>query len=531
MDRRRFIHCVTLSALAAGLPGWGQGMRMPVNTSPAKADPDFQPDVELELLARPTQHQILSGNRPTTTWSYSGKLIKGRSGTLTPGVSYLGPGIHLRKGDKVRVRFHNELPEPSIVHWHGLEVPEAADGHPRLAIAQGDEYVYEFEVRNRAGQYWYHPHPMERTSYQVYWGMAGLLTVEDDEEAGLRLPAGEFEIPLVIQDRSFNAQSQFVYVSNHMQQMSGFLGDRILVNGKPDAELQLSSSTYRLRLLNGSNSRIFKLAWSDGTPMQVIGSDGGLIEEPSRKAYLALAPGERADVILDLASRSVGHELELLSLSFTPVQMGMGGGMMGGRGRGGMGMGGPGGMGEMMDNAALPLGAEFPVLRVRVARKGNYTYQIPARLSQPGFRNARQAANAQSPRVIPLSFMRMQWMLNNRVFELNDVAPNEVVKAGSLEIWEFQNHSMGMMQMAHPMHIHGGQFQVLARRPAPGNEATRRTVSGGFTDEGWKDVVLVWPGESVRLLVPAAPFPGLYLYHCHILDHEDGGMMRNFRIV
>jgi FtsP/CotA-like multicopper oxidase with cupredoxin domain len=520
MKRREFINYFTLAALAAGYPSLAQSpMPMSANSAPAKADPKFQPDVELELVARETEHHILTNGPATTTWTFSGKAIKGRAGTLTPSGSYLGPTIRVRKGDKVRIRFRNELPEPSIVHWHGLEVPEIADGHPRLAIANGREYVYEFEVRNRAGQYWYHPHPMGRTSYQVYWGMAGMFTVEDDEELSNRLPSGEFEIPVVIQDRTFDSKGQFVYIGDHMQQMSGFLGDRVLVNGHVDHRLALASSIYRLRLLNGSNSRIYKLGWSDGTPMTVIGSDGGLLERAARKPYLALAPGERADVILDLTQRAVDYEMELLSLSFSGTQMG--------------GMGAGMGRGMMMSSSALAQGQQFPVMRVRVARKGNSQFRLPAQLSQPNFRRAEQAANRQSPRVIPLGFMRMQWLLNNATFGMTEVASNEIIKAGSVEIWEFQNRSMGMMQMAHPMHIHGGQFQVLQRIPssAAAYTAGRRTLSGGFTDEGFKDVVLIWPGETVRLLIPFAPFPGLYLYHCHILDHEDAGMMRNFRLV
>jgi FtsP/CotA-like multicopper oxidase with cupredoxin domain len=125
----------------------------------------------------------------------------------------------------------------------------------------------------------------------------------------------------------------------------------------------------------------------------------------------------------------------------------------------------------------------------------------------------------------------MRWLLNNDEFRMTEVAANEIVKSGSLEVWEFRNMSSGMMQMAHPMHVHGGQFQVLERLPAGGFEAGRQTMSAGFTDEGWKDVVLVWPGERVRLLLKFGPFKGLFLYHCHNLEHEDLGLMRNFRLI
>jgi FtsP/CotA-like multicopper oxidase with cupredoxin domain len=476
----------------------------------------FVPNVELELAARAAQHPILPG-RPTQTWSYAGKLLKGRAGTLQPAESYLGPTIRVRRGDKLRIHFRNDLPEPSIVHWHGLEVPELADGHPRFAIPQGRTYVYEFEVRNRAGQYWYHPHPMGRTGAQVYQGMAGLFFVEDDEEQSLQLPSAEHEIPIVLQDRTFDANSQLVYTAddNIMEAMTGFLGDRIVVNGRASYELPLATTVYRLRVLNGSNSRIYKLAWSDKTPVTLIGTDGGLLERAASKSYLALAPGERADLILDLRQRTLGATIELRSLAFSGAQSGMG--MMG--------------RGMRSTGSALGQGDEFSVLRVRVTRREASSFRMPERLSQLRFQRAEAAINRSSPRVFPITFRQMRWLVNNDVFRMTEVADNEVVKSGSLEVWEFRNMGSGMMQMAHPMHLHGGQFQVLERFPASAFEADRRTLSAGFTDEGWKDVVLVWPGERVRLLMKFGPFKGLFLYHCHNLEHEDLGLMRNFRLI
>jgi FtsP/CotA-like multicopper oxidase with cupredoxin domain len=432
----------------------------------------------------------------------------------------------VRRGDKLRVHFRNDLPEPSIVHWHGLTVPELADGHPRLAIPQGRTYVYEFEVRNRAGQYWYHPHPMGRTGAQVYRGMAGLFFVEDEEETGLGLPSGVHEIPIVLQDRSFDGNSQLNYIAGPMEAMTGFLGERILVNGRADYELALATTAYRLRVLNGSNSRIYKLAWSDQTPITLIGTDGGLLERAASKPYVALAPGERADLILDLRPRTVGTTLELRSLAFSGTQSGMG--MM--MGRGGMGRGMMG-RGMSPGGSTLGQGDEFTVLRVRVSKREASSFRMPARLSHLGFQRAEAAGNRLSPRVFPIAFGQMRWLLNNDEFRMTEVAANEIVKSGSLEVWEFRNMSSGMMQMAHPMHVHGGQFQVLERLPAGGFEAGRQTMSAGFTDEGWKDVVLVWPGERVRLLLKFGPFKGLFLYHCHNLEHEDLGLMRNFRLI
>ena len=195
--------------------------------------------------------------------------------------SYLGPTLRLQKGQKVRIRFTNALAEPSIVHWHGLDMPSAMDGHPHSVIDPQHDFIYEFEVTNRAGTYWYHPHPHNRTGPQVYNGLAGLLLVSDAEERALNLPGGAEEILCVLQDRSFDAGNQLVYVSGGMMEHAqGFLGDRVLVNGMERPSLALATRAYRLRLLNGSNARIYKLAWSDGTPLTVIGTDGGLLRAP-----------------------------------------------------------------------------------------------------------------------------------------------------------------------------------------------------------------------------------------------------------
>ena len=195
--------------------------------------------------------------------------------------------------------------------------------------------IYEFEVKNRAGTYWYHPHPHGQTGHQVYGGMAGLFLVSDEEERAAGLPAGELEIPLVIQDRTFDRENQLVYLpGGMMDRMNGLMGDTILVNGRPEYTLSVATRVYRLRLLNGSNARIYRLAWGDGTPLTVIGTDGGLLKTPVERKSLIMGPGERVDLWADFSRYATGSTPELVSL---PVQgLGMGRGMMGprrGRGR------------------------------------------------------------------------------------------------------------------------------------------------------------------------------------------------------
>ncbi len=287
--------CATTSRPAAGptaMPAAGLTAQ-PAQPTPSAA---FTPDLDITLRAAPAEVQILPGAK-TTAWTYQAQVNAGDPAAVQaiPG-SYLGPIIRARTGQKLRVTFENALPDASqssIIHWHGLHVPAAADGHTSAVVAPGQRYVYEFTVTNRAGSYWFHPHPHGVIARQVIMGMAGLFLVGDDEERAAGLPTGDQDLPVVIQDRTFDGQNQFVYAPDMMSQMMGFLGERILVNGTPDLTLDLSTRAYRLRLLNGSNSRIYKLAWSDQMPLTVIGTDGGLLEAPVTRPFVMLSPGER----------------------------------------------------------------------------------------------------------------------------------------------------------------------------------------------------------------------------------------------
>ena len=321
----------SLAALAmcgGGMGGGGMGGMRKI--APNRASPSFNPDVDMELTCQPGEARIFDG-RATSVWRYAANLLKGPENTLTPLPDfYLGPVMRFQKGQKIRIRLRNGLPEPTITHWHGLHVPMLMDGHPMYAIDPGETFVYEFEIRNRAGLYFYHPHTHEATATQVYRGLAGAIIVNDDEEKALELPSGEFEIPIVLQDRSFNDDNQLVYGGGMHARMVGFQGDHVLVNGRPDYAIDVASRAYRLRILNGSNSRIYKLAWDDASPITVIGVDGGLLEKPEEKPYVMLAPGERLDVWADFSGRSVGSRIVMRSAPFSGVLPRMARGMMGG---------------------------------------------------------------------------------------------------------------------------------------------------------------------------------------------------------
>lgn len=496
-----------------------------------------QPDVDLELRAAPGEVRLFDG-APTRVWRYAATVDRGPSSTVQPVADgYLGPVLRLRRGQRVRVRFRNGLAEPSIVHWHGLDVPEAADGHPRLAVEAGGQYVYDFEVVNRAGTYWYHPHPHMRTAVQAYRGLAGVVVVSDPEEDALGLPSGDRELVLVLQDRRIDGQNQLVYPAQDMtmpaadmgapqgrgpgrgrgmggmgggmdammQTVNGWLGDRLLVTGRHRPTTHVDRAAYRVRLLNGSNARIYLVGLSDGMPFTVIGADGGLLEQARSQAAFTLAPGQRVDTLIDFSTRPAGARVVLKTLAFPADAVGR--------------------VGMMGETSPLPQGAAVDLMTFEV---GGGAAEPPRRLpdrlcTAPA--DWRVVSGAPVRRV-PLTFMRMQWLIAGRTFAMDEAAADETVAAGSTYVWEFQNQPNPMgMAMAHPIHVHGTQFRVLSRSGADGHP-----LRAGIVDTMATDTVLVLPGETVRVQLTFSRYPGLYLYHCHILEHEDMGMMRNFRI-
>ena len=483
---------------------------------PSVMEEPFMPDAEIAISAVEKYVQILSGAQ-TRVWSYEGQLLSGSGVTVdaVPG-SYLGPIIRAKTGTKLRIYFHNNLAEDSVIHPHGPRVPESCDGHPMQAIGPGQTKVYEFEIIDRAGPYWFHPHPHMRTAEQVVMGMAGLLSVWDDEEA-LAVPGastGANDVPVVIQDRNFDSNNQFLYNPNNMW---GYLGNRILVNGKPNTVFSLEPRAYRLRILNGSNARTYKLGWSNNMPMLVIGTDGGLLPAVASRPYVMLMPGERIDVWADFTSLA-RKQVILRSLSFDPM-----GGMMG-AGGGGMGAGG-GGMGGGGMGSGLPMGSAFDILTVSVGRRASTKPALGPLPPLSMVYNAGNVPNYASPRPFTLDMRMMEWTINGRVFEMMAVAEDEIVHLHDTMAWEWINNT----PIPHPMHMHNVQFQVVQRTvPATSSYAT---INQGLVDTGWKDTVLVWPGERVKIAMTFGPHAGMYMYHCHILEHEDMTMMRNYMIM
>lgn len=484
---------------------------------------NFNADLDVELTAVQKKIQVLSG-AATSVFSYNSNILKAEKAAVEnlPG-SWLGPVFRVKQGQKIRVRFKNQLPRESVIHWHGLHIPPEMDGHPMYAIDNGQQYIYEFEVNNRPGTYWFHPHPDKITGPQVYQGLAGMFIVEENEN---NLPSGKYDLPLIIQDRIFDGNNQLVYMQNSpMNQMQGFLGDRIVVNGNSENNLQVSKSTYRFRILNGSNSRIYKLAWSDSSDVIVIGTDGGLLSEPVRKPYVMLSPGERIEIWKDFSEMRSGGQIYLQSLPFNAgTSMGMGGGMMGGR---------------MMQAAGPANGTRFDICAFTITSESGEKLALPSAFQKISSIQVPEAVNSASPRQFRFYNKRMQWVINGKTFGMKEVADWEKVKLNTTEIWEFINgddgRGMGMMQdmmrMPHPVHLHGLQFQIINRDISGASADSWNTVKDGFIDDGWQDTFLLMPGMKVKIALKFEDFTGIYVYHCHNLEHEDMGMMRNFEVV
>ena len=439
------------------------------------------------------------------------------------GKAFQNPILRIESGARFTASLDNALTEPTIIHWHGLHTPANMDGHPVNTIAPGARYDYDFTVRNRGGTYWYHTHAHMLTAKQAYNGLASFFLVEDDDQRklskALDLQLGVTDLPLVIQDKQFDAQGRLRYQPDAHEAMMGWLGDIVLANLTLNAFQTVTPRTYRLRMLNGSNARIYRLAFvKGGTALNftVIGTDGGLIERPETVTEAFLAPGERLDVLFDAGQAQPGDDVFLKSLAFDPMEN---------EGSGGMGMG----MGQMMGNmgsSRLPLGMAFNVLKLSVVAGERVIAKPPETLSQIkpiGIEGAPE-------RKIELSMGHMRFLINGLTFRMDEIAFD--VKRGAIEIWRISNPAVGM---PHPMHLHGFSFQVMERLNSPPALAASARFGKGRTvsDLGWKDTVLVWPGETVRIAIDFThDFPGsqTYLFHCHNLEHEDAGMMINYRV-
>lgn len=476
-------------------------------------------DAPLTLNARAATFPILGG-RPSPFLLYE---------TSSAGKAFQNPIFKIKRGTSFAATLENGLDEPTIIHWHGLHVPAIMDGHPMDSIGPAATHPYTFTVNNRGGTYWYHTHAHHLTAKQAYGGLASFFIVEDDDDlrlaSALDLKFGETDLPLVIQDKRFNDAGELVYEPDANEKMMGYLGDIVLVNLTPNAYLEIGPRIYRFRCLNGSNARIYKLAFMRGNEQlayHVIGTDGGLVDRPYPVKEVFLAPGERLDVLFDASQLRQGEQVFLKSLAFDTMEND---GMMSMIGSSN-GMSGNNSMDRSHGSTRLDDGLEFNLLKLVVTKPAQAMRPLPAQLSQVLPIDIKGA----SQRKVRVEMGHMRWLINGESFR-PDAFPIDA-KRNTTEVWELHN---AKQSMPHPMHMHGFQFQVLSRQNSPAQIRSLGVHGSGriVSDLGWKDTVLVWPDETVRLAIDFShEFDGdqTYVFHCHNLEHEDGDMMVNMRV-
>ncbi len=438
----------------------------------------------------------------------------------------LPPVIKARRGDEMFLTLVNELADMSTIHWHGFKVPGPEDGGPDEPVSPNATRTYNFTLDQPAASLWFHPHPHGQTAEQVYRGLAGVFILTDDIDEQLRqgnlVPAIEHDIPILVQDRLFEAEVSGERLLNYSaDHMSGFgmMGGTTLVNGAELPRLDVETRQYTLRLYNASNSRTYDFALSDGRTFSIVGSDGGWLPSPVQADHVVLSAGERAAIVVNFAADQPGDRVMLVSQPF------MGGPAMGMSqfdsseqhgGMGGMGGGHHGGMNGSGEPRFPGEGSDIMRFDITAAATDDVQLydqlpdnaQIMARLTE-------QDATAERSFVMSWSHTPGIFLINGKQYA--DDRVDELVAAGATEIWEITNIS----PVPHPFHAHAIQWQVLDRN---GGQPTG-------TELGWKDTVLVNPGETVRIIGRFEPVNfGKYVYHCHILEHEDAGMMGVFEV-
>jgi len=436
----------------------------------------------LKLKAAPGRHAFLKG-KPARTYGYSGPI--------------LGPVIRLRRGAEVEMTVENALDSDTTVHWHGLLMPGDVDGGPHQVIKAGDTWRPRLKVTQPATTAWYHPHPHHDTGRQIYMGLAGLIVVDDGIDGRLGLPHtyGFDDLPIIIQDRSIDADGSLTYELDNLSIIYGARGDTVVVNGVIAPRAMVPRGVVRLRLLNAANAQNYELRFSDRRKFHVIASDSGFLPKPVAVNQLRISPAERFEILVDFSS---GKPVVLES---GPDEV--------------MGI-----FGAISQNGAADY---VPVMRFEPSSKRGTVKTIPVHLIEPPAADPSKAINHRQ-------FVLQNYMCLGRPptgIEMetghalcingksHDMARIDVeTKLETSEVWEIV--SLGM---AHPFHVHGASFRILSLKGAPPPAHLA----------GWKDVVLV--EETAELLVvfnqPAArEYP--FMYHCLVLEHEDAGMMGQY---
>lgn len=413
------------------------------------------------------------------------------SGTSTDTLGYngnfLGPTIRVKNNQKVRFRIHNRLKDITTVHWHGLHVPAKWDGGPHQVIQPGETWAPEFQIKQQAATLWYHPHAMGLTGEHVYRGLAGLFIIDDEISDQLPIPKdyGVDDIPLVLQDRRFFDNGDFAYIQSMHDIMHGVRGNYLLVNGMIQPYVEVSKNLTRFRILNGSNSSIYRLRLSGEKVMAAIASDGGFLEQPVFLKEIILSAGERVEILVDFSQDSPGDKVRLYVDQYG--------------------------------------GNSFEAMEIIVTKKTGNSSKVPLFLREQNRIDETEAENTRSFSMETMSGRGMMMgggrlTINGKKMDMNRI--DEKIPLGSTEIWELVNTSSSMMKLPHSMHLHDVQFNILDRNGQPPEPI----------ESGRKDTVLLWPNDRVRIITRFSDYTGIYMYHCHMLEHEDDGMMGQFEV-
>ncbi|HVW29189.1 MAG TPA: multicopper oxidase domain-containing protein [Polyangiaceae bacterium] len=429
---------------------------------------------------------VLAPTSTDATTDYYSMTVKAgetqmRAGAPTPIVGFEGvfpgPTIVATKGRTVQVTQTNGWTENITIHNHGHKVAASSDGHPIDYITPGKSKVYTYPNDQNASTYWYHDHAMDLTGPHVYGGLAGFYIIHDVAEDALKLPSGKYEVPILIQDKTLNDDNTLFYTA--ASNGPGFMGKLGVVNGVVSPHFDVDSHKYRFRLLNGSNARIYKVALRSGRPFQVVGSDGGLLSAPVSVTALGIAPAERYDVVVDFSQDAVGTVDALVNT-----------------------------------DTSAPVITDLVELRVTDAVHDDST--VPSTLAPLSrLQEADSAGTATWTLSQDASSGGGTWVINDDSYD--PARLDQVSHLGSIYVWTLINAST----FVHPFHKHLSEFQILDidGQPPPPEQG------------GWKDTVQVPVGSAVRVIFADQTFTGTYVFHCHILEHEDHRMMLQESVV
>jgi blue copper oxidase len=404
---------------------------------------------------------------------------------------FLGPTVRANRGDRVQIQVRNELSGVTTVHWHGMHLPPKMDGGPHQLIQPGGVWSPAWTIDQPAATLWYHPHPHGATAQQVYRGLAGLFLVTDDKaDSALPHQYGIDDIPLIIQDKNFTSKNQFDEGFSQLFGDVGILGDTILINGTIGAFVDVTAERCRFRILNAANSRVFTIGFADRRVFQLIGSDGGLLPVTHPMTTIQISPGERVDLIFNVEP---GERIVLRSF---PPDLGL----------------------DPVNERFTGGDDTFDLLEIRAATQLTKAPELPDRLAHQAEVAQGLAAGARGVGVTGPAQRRFELagkQINGRSMDLARI--DFFVNRDTTEVWEI----ISPFPKPHNFHVHGAQFQVLTvdGKPPPPELS------------GWKDTIFTPPKVLFRIAIRFPRFADIQaplMYHCHMLYHEDTGMMGQF---